>query len=368
MKYLQEEVREKLYRSIKDEYDISPEEIAFSIPPDRKFGCLSTTIPFIIAKKKKEKPFVIGSRIIEKIKTDFPYFSEIKLAGGGFINFYFKKGFLFKYLLKHKDRKVADKNRKVIVEHTSINPNKAAHIGHLRNACLGDVLVGILRFLGYEVEVQNYLDDTGIQVADVVWGMLHYGLEEIKKIQGLASYLWHLYADVSKQLAENEQFKVERNKVHQKIEEKINPEYEIGNYISQEVLKDHIRVMDMLGIRYDLLVRESDIIELDFFKSAAEIMQAKRIMYASEDPEKKGCQVIKYRRENIEKIIIRSNNTVTYIGKDIAYSLWKAGLFEKDFFYKKFHVYPDTGKEIFITDSQGKKGNLLSVMRKPPTM
>ncbi|MCK5056846.1 MAG: arginine--tRNA ligase [Candidatus Aminicenantes bacterium] len=355
MKYLQEEVREKLYRSIKGEYDISPEEIIFSIPPDRKFGCLSTTIPFILAKKKKEKPFLIGSRIIEKIKAELPYFSEIKLAGGGFINFYFKKGFLFKYLIEHKDRKAADKKQKVIVEHTSINPNKAAHIGHLRNACLGDVLVESLRFLGCEVEVQNYLDDTGIQVADVVWGLLHYGLEEIKKIKGLASYLWQLYADVSKQLAGNDQFKEERNKVHQKIEDKIDPEYEISNYISQEVLRDHIRVMDMLGIRYDLLVRESDIIELDFFKSAAEIMLKNRIMYPSADPEKKGCQVIKYKRENIEKIIIRSNNTVTYIGKDIAYSLWKTGLFEKDFYYKKFHTYADRVKDIYITDSQGGK-------------
>lgn len=355
MKYLQEEIRSELYDSIKDEYDIQPGEIVFSIPPDRKFGCLSTTIPFIIAKKKKEKPFLIGNRIIEKIKEKFTMFSGIKLAGGGFINFYFKKGFLFKYLVEHKDREIEKKPRKVIVEHTSINPNKAAHIGHLRNACLGDTLVNSLRFLGCEVEVQNYLDDTGIQVADVVWGLLHYGLEEIKKIDGLASYLWYLYADVSKKLAEDESLKQERNNVHKKIEEKIDPEYEISNYIAQEVLKDHIRVMDILGIRYDLLVRESDIIELDFFEDAAEIMRKNNIMYPSRDPEKKGCHVIKYNRENIEKIVIRSNNTVTYIGKDIAYSLWKAGLFEKDFYYKKFHTYKDTGKEIYITDSEGER-------------
>jgi arginyl-tRNA synthetase len=355
MKYLQEEVRNKLYDAIKDEYEIQPEEILFSIPPDRKFGCLSTTIPFVIAKKKKEKPFLIGNRIIEKIKDKFTMFSEIKLAAGGFVNFYFKKGFLFEYLVAHRDRECEDRARKVIVEHTSINPNKAAHIGHLRNACLGDTLAKCLDFLGYEVEVQNYLDDTGIQVADVVWGLLHYGLEEIKKIEGLASYLWFFYADVSKKLAADDKLKEERNNVHQKIEEKINPEYEISNYIAQEVLKDHIRVMNILGIRYDLLVRESDIIALDFFKEAAEIMQENKIMYPSQDPEKKGCLVIKYNRENIEKIVIRSNNTVTYIGKDIAYSLWKAGLFEKDFYYGKFHIYKDTGKEIYITSSQGER-------------
>ncbi|MCK4762202.1 MAG: arginine--tRNA ligase [Candidatus Aminicenantes bacterium] len=353
MKYLQQDLREKLYDAIKDEYDIKPGDIAFSIPPDRKFGCLSTTIPFIIAKKQKEKPFLIGNKIIEKIKDRLDMFSEIKLAGGGFINFYFKKGFLFKYLVENRDRQIKNKNHKMIVEHTSINPNKAAHIGHLRNACLGDTLAKMLRYLNYEVEVQNYLDDTGIQVADVVWGMMHYNLEEIKKIKGLASYLWHLYADVSKQLAGNDEFKAERNLVHQKIEDKIDPEYEISDYIAQEVLKDHIRVMDILGIRYDLLVRESDIIHLDFFKDAAEIMERINIMYPSKDPEKEGCQVIKYKKENIEKIIVRSNNTVTYIGKDIAYSMWKAGLFDKDFFYSTFHTYADTGKEIFITGSEG---------------
>ncbi|MCI0470201.1 MAG: arginine--tRNA ligase [Candidatus Aminicenantes bacterium] len=355
MKFLQEDLREKLFDALKDEYTIEPEEIIFSIPPDRKFGCLSTTVPFIIARKIKEKPFLIGNRIIEKIRDKFPMFSEMQLAGGGFLNFYFEKGFLFNYLLENRDRKMADQQRKVIVEHTSINPNKAAHIGHLRNACLGDTLANSLRFTGCTVEVQNYLDDTGIQVADVVWGLLHYDLEEIKKIDGLASYLWYLYADVTKQLAENESFKEERNKVHKKIEEKINPEYEISSYISQEVLKDHIRVMDILGIRYDLLVRESDIIELDFFKDAAEVMCEHDIMYFSRDPEKKDCQVIKYRRENIEKIVIRSNNTVTYIGKDIAYSLWKAGLFKRDFYYKKFHTYEDTGKEIYITAPAGEQ-------------
>ncbi len=353
MKYLQEELKNKLIDLLKTDFKLEREEIQFTIPPKREFGDLSTTIPFTLAKKEKQKPFVIGNRIIESIKDRFAMFSEIKLAGGGFLNFTFKKNFLVNYLAANIHRQAPAAGLKMVVEHTSINPNKSAHIGHLRNACLGDTLANALRFLGYEVEIQNYLDDTGIQVADVVWGLLYHegkSFKEIKKIDQVAAYLWYLYPEVSQLFAENEKAKAERDEVHKKIEEKINPEYQISNYIAEEVLKDHIRVMNILGIRYDLLVRESDVIELDFFKESRALMEAKGVMYPSQDPEKKGCMVIKYEKENIEKIIVRSNNTITYIGKDIAYTLWKVGLFNRDFYYRKFYTYPEDAKDIYITD------------------
>jgi arginyl-tRNA synthetase len=353
MKYLQEDFKDKLIDLLKADFKLEPGEILFTIPPKREFGDLSTTIPFVLAKKEKQKPFVIGNRIIELIKDRFDMFSEIKLAGGGFLNFTFKENFLVNYLAANVHRQAPSKGLKMVVEHTSINPNKSAHIGHLRNACLGDTLANALRFLGYEVEIQNYLDDTGIQVADVVWGLLYHekkSLEEIKKIDHLAAYLWYLYPEVSKLFAEDEKAKSGRDEVHKKIEEKINPEYQVSNYIAEEVLKDHIRVMNILGIRYDLLVRESDVIELDFFKESRALMEAKGVMYPSQDPEKKGCMVIKYEKENIEKIIIRSNSTITYIGKDIAYTLWKVGLFDRDFYYREFYTYPEDAKKIYISD------------------
>ncbi|MCP4220465.1 MAG: arginine--tRNA ligase [bacterium] len=360
MKYLQEDLKNKLNDLLMDEYGPTGADIIFSIPPNRKFGDLSITLPFVLAKRAKQKPFLIGTRIIEIIKDKFDIFFEIKLAGGGFLNFTFKQNHLFDYMRKNIRRQLPRKNIKMVVEHTSINPNKSAHIGHLRNSSLGDTLVKGLQFLGYDVEIQNYLDDTGIQVSDVVWGLLHYQgktLEEIKDIDNLASYLWHLYPEVSKLFAQDEDAKKARDEVHKKIEEKHNPEYEVGDYIATEVLKDHIRVMDLLGIRYDLLVRESDIIELDFFTEAQALMEEKGVLYDSEDPEKIGCKVIKYEKENIEKIVIRSNNTITYIGKDIAYTLWKVGLFDRDFYYKKFQSYHDTGDEIYITDYKPIEGN-----------
>jgi arginyl-tRNA synthetase len=353
MKYLQEDLKDKLHQLLKHDFDPNREDIRFSIPPNREFGDLSTTIPFILAKKMKQKPFTLGNRIIEIIKDQLDMFSDIRLAGGGFLNFYFKKNFLLNYLKENILRTPAPKGIKMVVEHTSINPNKSAHIGHLRNACLGDTLAKCLQFLGYQVEIQNYLDDTGIQVADVVWGLMVFqgkSLEEIKNIPHLAAYLWDLYPEVSRLFAEDKKSEQGRNDVHKKIEEKIEPEYEVNNYVAEEVLDDHIRVMNLLGIRYDLLVRETDIIALDFFHDARELMERKGVMYPSQDPEKKGCMVIKYEKENVEKIIIRSNGTVTYIGKDIAYTLWKVGLFERDFYYRKFYTYKEDQKEIYITD------------------
>lgn len=354
MRVLQENLRNRLVELLQEDFQLQAGDVQFSIPPDRKFGDLSTTIPFVLAKRLKDKPFLIGKRIIEAIEGSFDMFENIQLAGGGFLNFTFKKNFLFPYLMENRQRKLLAPQDKVIVEHTSINPNKSAHIGHLRNSCLGDTLVGSLRYLGHPVEVQNYIDDTGIQVADVVWGILYLEkktIQDLDKVDNLASYLWGLYSRASKMFSDDPQLADERKEVHRKIEDKIEPEYTVSDYVSRQVLHDHVRVMDMLGIRYDLMVRERDIIELDYFKKAEEIMKRDGVMYLSQDPEKEGCWVIKYDRENIEKVIIRSNGTVTYIGKDIAYTFWKVGLFDNDFYYQEFHRYDD-GHEVYMTDFQ----------------
>ncbi len=353
MKELQNKIRTGLYDLLKDQFPIECAEIEFSIPPKREFGDISTTLPFVLAKKMKEKPFLIGKKIVELLDGCFDFVEVIKLANGGFINFYLNKTYFLTHVYQNRNQEIEATGKKVIVEHTSINPNKSAHIGHLRNSCLGDSLISALKYCGNSVEIQNYLDDTGIQVADVVWGVLYHekkSLEEIKDIEDIASYLWNLYTEVHK-LPEEESIEAGKKAVHQKIEDKINPEYEMSDYISKSVTKNHIDVMNRLGIRYDLLIRESDIIELDFFTEAAELLKKTGIMYLSEDPAKENCWVIKYRKENIEKIIIRSNGTITYIGKDIAYTLWKTGYFKKDFYYKPFYSYPDS-KAIYISDDR----------------
>jgi len=351
MKSLQEKLKKAVFAALKDNVDLAEADLAFSQPAERKFGDLSSTLAFTLARKSGSKPFLVANDLAAKLAGKLEAVEEIRVAGGGFLNFYLRRDEFFHSLWRDLEKPRPAKNEKVIVEHTSINPNKSAHIGHLRNSCLGDILARSCRFLGYEVEVQNYIDDTGIQIADVVWGLLHYQkkeLGEIKKIAGLAAYLWDLYAEVNQLFAGSDDLSQQRRDVHKKIEEKINPEYEACLYIAEQVLLDHIRTMERIGIQYDLLARESDVIALDFFKAAAAEMTARNVMVPSADPEKKGCLVIHYEREKIEKIIVRSNGTITYVGKDIAYNLWKFNLLPRDFHYRHFHDYPD-GHPIFMT-------------------
>jgi len=354
MKSLQEKIKNAMVAVLRESFDLSQTELTFSQPAERKFGDLSTTLAFALAKKTQSKPFLVAGELAAKLTGKLDAIEEIRVAGGGFLNFYLRRDDYLKYLWQNLEKPLPAKGEKVIVEHTSINPNKSAHIGHLRNSCLGDILARSCRFLGYEVEVQNYIDDTGIQVADVVWGLLHYqkmDLDGIKKISGLAAYLWDLYAEVNQLFAGNDDLARQRRDVHKKIEEKIDPEYQACRYIAEQVLLDHIRTMEQIGIHYDLLARESDVIALDFFKAAAAEMTARNVMTRSADPEKKDCLVIHYDRENIEKIIVRSNGTITYVGKDIAYNLWKFNLLPRDFCYRLFHTYPD-GHAIYMTQSE----------------
>jgi arginyl-tRNA synthetase len=354
MKFLQEKIKNQIFAILKNDYEISASDLVFSLPAERKFGDLSTNLAFVLAKKTKDKPFLLANAMAGKLQSQLPEIESIKVAGGGFINFYLHRDQFLLYQWQNLARSIPPRSEKVIVEHTSINPNKAAHIGHLRNSCLGDILARSCRFLGYEVEVQNYIDDTGIQIADVVWGLLNYqkkDLATIKKIANLAAYLWDLYAEVNQLFAGNENYAAERREVHKKIEAKINPEYQACLYIAQQVLLDHIRTMARLDIQYDLLARESDVITLDFFKAAAAELTARQVMIWSQDPEKKGCLVIHYEREKIEKIIVRSNETITYVGKDMAYNLWKFGLLPRDFYYRLFFTYPD-GHPIYMTAAE----------------
>ncbi|MCU0275844.1 MAG: arginine--tRNA ligase [Acidobacteria bacterium] len=352
MKTLQEQLRREIAAALEGAYDLGGVETEFAVPAERKFGDLSTNLAFALAKKLKEKPFTLASGIAARLQGRLQAVAEVRVAGGGFLNLYLKRD----EFIAAQRRKMPKppRDEKVIVEHTSINPNKSAHIGHLRNSCLGDVLARCCRFLGYEVEVQNYIDDTGIQVADVVWGLLHYqkkDLAAIRALPELAAHLWELYAEVNRLFAENEELAAQRREVHKRIEDKLEPEYSACRYVAEQVLLDHIRTMEKLGIQYDLLARESDVIALDFFTAAAAGLTARGVMAPSADPEKAGCLVIHYDREKIEKIIVRSNHTITYVGKDIAYNFWKFDLLSRDFHYAPFHAYPD-GHPIFMTASQ----------------
>jgi arginyl-tRNA synthetase len=251
---------------------------------------------------------------------------------------------------------------KIIVEHTNINPNKAAHIGHLRNATLGDTFVRVLRYSGDTVEVQNYIDDTGVQVADVVVGFLHLEKKDLADVRAVAAterfdYIcWDLYARVTDFYASEPGRQTLRENTLRAIEEGTPPEAELGHFIATEIVRCHLKTMARLGVRYDLLPWEGDILRLRFWEHAFELLKQKQVIHMAGAGKNEGCWIMDLPEESEseggdEKVIVRSNGTVTYVGKDIAYQLWKLGLLERDFSYQRFFDYYD-GETVWTTTSE----------------
>jgi arginyl-tRNA synthetase len=264
---------------------------------------------------------------------------------------------------------VPQKEDKVLVEHTSINPNKAAHVGHLRNAILGDTLVRLLRSGAHHVDIQNYIDNTGVQVADVVVGFRHLEKRSKADVQGLIDdraargdqpfdyYCWDLYARVSQWYEESEANKKIRLDTLHEIERGGNEAAEIAEIVSRAVLRRHLETMLRLDIKYDFLPRESEILHLHFWDAAFELMKRKGVLTKIESGKHAGCWVMvrtggSIENEDDQKVIVRSNGTVTYVGKDIAYHLWKFGLLGKDFGYQRFFHYRD-GQTVWVSAEKG---------------
>jgi len=351
MNYIKNKIRKNVNEVIKSEFGLKL-KTRFLSPPKIEMGDISISSAFEIGKKLKKNPRDIASLIINKIK-DIKEIEEINIAGPGYINIFFKKDLYLRNIDKiFYPEKKSSEIKKVIIEHTNINPNKAAHIGHLRNAILGDTLSRILKEKGEKVEIQNYIDDTGVQVADVVYGVIYIDRKkpaELKNIKKIDYYLWDLYTKVQKE-NDNESI-MKRKMVHHNIEQGINPEKKYAEVISLEILKTHIKTMKRINIDYNLLPRESDIINLKFWDNAFELLKEKKVIKLQKKGENKGCWVMNIFEdgENREKVIVKSNGAITYVGKDIAYHLWKFGLIKKDFYYKKFN------QNSFITTSTPEK-------------
>ena len=320
-------------------------------------------------------------------------FEKLEVAGAGYINARLKRDEAAKALAQdgsqaevvtHEGEGAANVSGKILVEHTSINPNKAAHIGHLRNAILGDSFVRLLRAAGHTVDVQNYIDNTGVQVADVVVGFTQLEKKSKQEIAELIAsnprfdyYCWDLYARVSQWYELDKGNLKTRGEALHAIEQGGNEMAEIADLISTAVLRRHLETMDRLDIEYDFLPRESEILYLHFWESAFELLKQKGVLYFETEGKNKGCWVMtrpsrtatlspvedgrvghplaeggKTGPDEDAKVIVRSNGTVGYVGKDIAYHLWKFGLLGRDFGYRKFYRYPNR-HEVWISAEQG---------------
>lgn len=376
---LQNTLRDKVSETAQKTFGVDLDFLACEVPPKTELGDLAFPVAFELAKRIKQ---ATGEKqnpreIAETLKTDlesFDFVDHIEVAGAGYLNVFFDRA---KFLAENAAADPLPRSRgaetapKVCVEHTSVNPNKAAHIGHVRNSVLGDTFVRILKANGNQVEIQNYIDNTGVQVADVVVGFIYLedmSLTDIKALdQDLAAngktfdyYCWDLYTRVGVEYQTNEGLKEKRAEVLHLIEEGGNATAELGDYVASRNVECILDTMDRLSIRYDLLPRESEILHLHFWAKAFERMKELGAIHFESEGKNAGCWVMPFdshagnEEHETDKILVRSNGTVTYTGKDIAYQMWKLGILGMDFYYRLFHTYPD-GEKVWITTAVDEK-------------
>lgn len=416
--------------ALASEYGHHAADVNLEVPPRRDLGDLAWPGALPLARELRKAPRQIAESVAAA--ASWPEgIARVEVAGPGFLNLYLARGpFLVDRLAAGDGDAVAAS--KVIVEHTNINPNKAAHIGHLRNAVLGDVLVRCLRHLGHVVEVQNYIDDTGVQVADVVVGLLYLPETELAEVLAvevarrdelIATMLqrlpqgrvpaaaiddfddlcWDLYPRVTARYQDDEAFLAHRAEVLHMIEGgdggmeldqalylirgtiiSANPYPEravarVAAAIAEGNVRCHLATMARLGVAYDLLPHESDILGLGFWARAFELLRAADAIRLSSEGKNAGCWVMSLAAspefadmDDPDKILVRSSGTVTYTGKDIAYQLWKLGLLRDhdgsrhDFGYRRFTPWSQAGPAAPVRYADGGERALMRTSADAP--
>lgn len=366
-----------LARHIRQKYAVEL-PVVLEQPPKTEMGEVASPVAFELAKRLRRAPRQIAQEIATEL-SPVPGIARIEVAGAGYLNAYFDRAAFWEEaqseisgkpqaaLRGSKAASGHSRKDKIIVEHTSINPNKAAHIGHLRNAMLGDTMARTLRYADYNVQVQNYIDNTGVQLADVVIGFLQMEHRTPASVKTLAKeprfdyYCWDLYAKVTQFFAEDKDRAAKlRDDALRAIEEGRDEEAQVAEIVENAIVGSHLRTMARLGISYDLLARESEILHLKFWDGAFAQLKKSGAIELATSGTMAGCWIMPWgdgpqgeASENEEaraKVIVRSNGTVTYVGKDIAYQLWKFGLLGKDFRYAKWPSAPE-GQTVWTTTS-----------------
>jgi arginyl-tRNA synthetase len=365
---IQETMREQVRSAINKVFDIDLAEIPVEVPPRTELGDLAFPVAFELAKRlkaatgQKQNPREIATRLADQMRSAQGVV-RVEVAGAGYVNLYLDRAAFVMRSLGEPQPVTPQLGGKIIVEHTAVNPNKAAHIGHVRNAVLGDTTVRMLRAAGETVEVQNYIDNTGVQVADVVVGFKHIErmtLDQIKAIEDKFDYYcWDLYARVGSFYEEDAARLAFRTEALHGLEAGEGEIYDTAEYISMRILECHLNTMARVGIEYDLLPRESDVLQMNLWSRTFELLKQRGAVEYATDGKLAGCWVMRAPDESgeaaeteheLDKVIVRSNGTVTYTGKDISFHLWKLGQLDIDFYYRKFHSYPDQ-RVAWITSS-----------------
>jgi arginyl-tRNA synthetase len=364
---VQREVHDRVADAIRRHFGLSDvPSFTVEIPPSRALGDLAVPVAFQLARTLRKAPRAIAQELAGALGS-VPGAARIAVAPNGYLNVYLDRA---RFLIPRVRQQVEPESAppdKTIVEHTAINPNKAAHIGHLRNAALGDTLARVLRFRGTPVEVQNYIDDLGVQVADIVVGFKDLegaSLDDVKRRAESTRfdyYCWDLYSRVTEWYDEDKAHLERRSAALHDLEAGGNETAAMGAFIADRVVRAHLATMSRLNITYDLLTHESDIVHLQFWARAFDLLKEQGAVFLQTEGKLAGCWVMPIEEGGSaesedeegdvkEKVIVRSNGVVTYIGKDLANQLWKLGLLGRDFHYRPFTTQAD-GRPLWSTTS-----------------
>ena len=379
-------IREDVAKRLKEL--LSVEDIPLNVPPDRKLGDFSSAICLSLAKQRRRPPMEIARETADQLKSKLPPFiRQVAVTPPGYLNFSVDwpalTRFLIPQIFARKDpfgKSTQNRPEKVFVEHTSVNPNKAMHIGHLRNAVLGDTVARVLGWLGFPTEICNYIDDTGVQVVDVVTAFLYldppYYSEEIHDFKGFWTkapkdqpfdyFCWDLYARFQNVLEKDPSLLAKKEAILHHIEGGGHPIAIFAKELATKIVHAHLETVAQLFIFYNLLNWESDIIGRGFWAATFDLLKEKGGLRLETEGPNEGCWIVPFGGiveteegvKSLDKILVRSNGSVTYTGKDVAYQLWKFGLLKKDFLYRGWGTQPN-GEALWTTAQDGKEGDQL---------
>ncbi len=347
-------------------YDIP---VTVEIPSKPEFGDLVLSIAFKLAKKFKKSPDKVAEDLVPLLES-IPFLDHIEIAGGGYINIFLNRRKYYDSFIKHVIKKDVDFAKInlghgiIRLEYTSVNPNKALHIGHARNVVLGAALYNLLNYVGYEVDLLNYIDDTGTQMADVILGFLYLGYDANYSEGKFDQYCGDIvYTDAHEKIESSEELKKKRRNVLKLIEEGGNVVSSFTRMIAEKVLKEQLKTCWRLGAYYDKLIWESDIVWSGMHrKGLDEVKRSKIVKYISSG-KYSGCWVAKVSEDEdvnpeVDDVLIRSNGTLTYVGKDAVFALWKLGLLKYPLPFSEFITQPNGSK---IYSSSCPKGELMEL-------
>jgi arginyl-tRNA synthetase len=344
----------------KSGYDI---EVTVEEPTDPSYGDLTTTVTLELANRLHKNPKDVAEQIARRI--DFgthPYIRSVRQVSG-YLNFTFEPLKYSAAVFEGISRKGGDygkpedvKTKRVLVEHTNSNPNKALHIGTLRNTVLGDCLARVLRYVGHSVRVLNYIDDSGAQVADNLVAHLYMGHPMEPKGERFDVYAGRIYAEVQSAIESDEELAKKKSEIISKIEQGNNETASTARSFAERVASDQLRTCWSANVFFDLLNWESDIVKSGLFEESISSLEKHGRISRPQDGRNKGAVTIRLsdvevfsKLEEPDEVLIRSDGTATYVGKDIAYAWWKVGEPSIDFKYRTFVIQPN-GQTLWTTD------------------